>query len=167
MRSDDMRMKIMVAGQSKMTRGEYAARAVHVALQLRGVHHGGPIVVLGTSKTALELNTEEDFDPQVRITEPFESGRSIVMRPTAAGAMEDAPDDTPLHLKFAVSREVAVDRFHAIGESGQVRITIPNEFDTMSPSTVLTLGTQQARALRQLLNDLDSLGELGTDGPDR
>lgn len=155
-----MRMKIMVAGQSKMTRGEYAARAVHVALQLRGVHHDGPIVVLGTSKTALELNTEEDFDPQVRITEPFESGRS-------AGAMEDAPDDTPLHLKFAVSREVAVDRFHAIGESGSVRVTVPNEVDTMSPSTVLTLGTQQARALRQLLNDLDSLGELGTDGPDR
>jgi PTH2 family peptidyl-tRNA hydrolase len=37
-----------------MTRGKSAAQAVHAALLLLGVHHNGPVVVLGGSKADVE-----------------------------------------------------------------------------------------------------------------
>lgn len=41
------RMVIYMNGNASMSRGKYAAQAVHAALMLAGVHHGGPVVVLG------------------------------------------------------------------------------------------------------------------------
>jgi PTH2 family peptidyl-tRNA hydrolase len=41
------RMVILVNSNANMSRGKFAAQAVHAALLLHGVHHGGPVIVLG------------------------------------------------------------------------------------------------------------------------
>jgi peptidyl-tRNA hydrolase, PTH2 family len=45
----DEPLKILVNDGVKMSRGKYAAQAVHAALMAFGVHHGGPVIVLGGS----------------------------------------------------------------------------------------------------------------------
>lgn len=41
------RLVVFVNTGPKMSRGKYAAQAVHAALSLLGAHHGGPVIVLG------------------------------------------------------------------------------------------------------------------------
>ena len=48
------RLVILVNDRAKMTRGKYASQAVHAALLANGVHHGGPVVVLGASHREIE-----------------------------------------------------------------------------------------------------------------
>jgi PTH2 family peptidyl-tRNA hydrolase len=48
------RMVILVNSNAKMSRGKFAAQAVHAALILRGVHHGGPVIVLGGKPAEIE-----------------------------------------------------------------------------------------------------------------
>lgn len=52
------RLMIMVNSDVKMSRGKYAAQAVHAALAALGVHPGVPVIVLGAHKSEIEkLNT--------------------------------------------------------------------------------------------------------------
>ncbi len=48
------RLVILVNTNVKMSRHKAAAQAVHAALLLRGVHHGGPVIVLGASPVEIE-----------------------------------------------------------------------------------------------------------------
>lgn len=41
------RLVIRVNSNVSMSRGKFAAQAVHAALMLTGAHHGGPVIVLG------------------------------------------------------------------------------------------------------------------------
>jgi peptidyl-tRNA hydrolase, PTH2 family len=45
--ASERRLVVTVNGDVKMTRGKYAAQAVHAALMALGVHPGCPVVVLG------------------------------------------------------------------------------------------------------------------------
>jgi PTH2 family peptidyl-tRNA hydrolase len=48
------RMRIVLNGNAKMTRGKAAAQAVHAALMLLGVHPGTPVVVVGGKRADVE-----------------------------------------------------------------------------------------------------------------
>lgn len=48
------RLVIYVNSDAKMSRGKYAAQAVHAALMALGVHHGGAVVVLGAKARDIE-----------------------------------------------------------------------------------------------------------------
>lgn len=45
--AEDEKMRILVNSNSNMSRGKYAAAAVHAALTAAGVHPGLPVIVLG------------------------------------------------------------------------------------------------------------------------
>lgn len=47
---DDRRMMIRIANGNRMSRGKYAAQAVHAALALVGAHPGCAVIVLGATK---------------------------------------------------------------------------------------------------------------------
>lgn len=56
---DEPRLLIRVRSDVKMSRGKYAAQAVHAALQAMGVHPGTPVVVLGgTEDEVLAMPTQ-------------------------------------------------------------------------------------------------------------
>jgi PTH2 family peptidyl-tRNA hydrolase len=44
------KLVVVVNENVTMSRGKYAAQAVHAALLAAGAHHGGPVVVLGGSE---------------------------------------------------------------------------------------------------------------------
>ena len=46
---DERRLVILVNDRAHMSRGKYAAQAVHAALEALGVHPGVPVIVLGGS----------------------------------------------------------------------------------------------------------------------
>lgn len=48
------RMVIVVNSKAKMSRGKYAAQAVHAALLAVGAHPGGPVIVLGGNPEEIE-----------------------------------------------------------------------------------------------------------------
>lgn len=78
----ERRMVILMNHGPTMSRGKYAAQAVHAALTLAGVHHGGPVVVLGSS-------AEEVEECKVVI---YDAGRTEVEPGTlTAGALWDQP----------------------------------------------------------------------------
>lgn len=52
--SDEPKIKIFMNSNAKMSRGKYAAHAVHAALIAAGVHPGLPVVVLGSKPTDIE-----------------------------------------------------------------------------------------------------------------
>jgi len=52
--SDESRLTIYVNSDAKMSRGKYAAHAIHAALTAFGVHHGGAVIVLGASRAEVE-----------------------------------------------------------------------------------------------------------------
>lgn len=43
----ERKLVILVNDRLKMSKGKYAAQAVHAALEALGVHPGGPVIVLG------------------------------------------------------------------------------------------------------------------------
>jgi len=45
------RLVVVVNSNLTMSRGKAAAQAIHAALMLLGVHHGGPVIVLGGKPT--------------------------------------------------------------------------------------------------------------------
>ncbi|WP_182252828.1 hypothetical protein [Microbacterium esteraromaticum] len=51
---DDGRIRIWVNSGEKMSRGKYAAAAVHAALTAAGVHPGVPVIVLGGQRDHIE-----------------------------------------------------------------------------------------------------------------
>lgn len=51
---DDGRIRIWVNSNAKMSRGRYAAAAVHAALTAAGVHPGVPVIVLGGQRDHIE-----------------------------------------------------------------------------------------------------------------
>lgn len=52
------KLKIFMNSNAKMSRGKYAAHAVHAALLHYGVHPGTPVVVLGAKpRDILEMDT--------------------------------------------------------------------------------------------------------------
>src|SRR5690606_28527608 len=53
-REDDGRIRIWVNSGAKMSRGKYAAAAVHAALTAAGVHPGTPVIVLGGQRDDIE-----------------------------------------------------------------------------------------------------------------
>lgn len=55
---DERRLVILVNDQVKMSRGKYAAQAVHAALLALGVHPEVPVIVLGGSPAEIaEMKT--------------------------------------------------------------------------------------------------------------
>lgn len=48
------RLVIYVNSDVKMSRGKYAAQAVHAALMATGAHPGTPVIVLGAHKADIE-----------------------------------------------------------------------------------------------------------------
>lgn len=46
---EEQRLVILVNSNAKMSRGKYAAQAVHAALRAFGVHPGCPVIVLGAT----------------------------------------------------------------------------------------------------------------------
>lgn len=54
MTDDDGRIRIWVNSNAKMSRGKYAAAAVHAALTAAGVHPGAPVIVLGGQRDHIE-----------------------------------------------------------------------------------------------------------------
>lgn len=48
------KVRIYVNSDAKMSRGKYAAAAVHAALTAAGVHPGLPVIVLGSSREDIE-----------------------------------------------------------------------------------------------------------------
>jgi hypothetical protein len=67
------RLVVVVNSNVTMSRGKTCAQAIHAALMLLGVHHGGPVIVLG-GKPA---------DINAMATRVFDAGRTEV----AAGAL--------------------------------------------------------------------------------
>ena len=53
-RGDDGRIRIWVNSGAKMSRGKYAAAAVHAVLKAAGVHPDVPVVVLGGQRDHIE-----------------------------------------------------------------------------------------------------------------
>jgi PTH2 family peptidyl-tRNA hydrolase len=83
------RLKIIVNDRVTMSRGKYAAQAVHAALMAFGVHHGGPVIVLGGSPAEIE-----ECAIQIR-----DAGRTEVEQGTlTAGAAEIPTEPEPDHL---------------------------------------------------------------------
>lgn len=56
------RMIILVNSDAKMSRGKYAAAAVHAALLSVGAHHDGPVIVLGGKRSEVEAMSTVVFD---------------------------------------------------------------------------------------------------------
>lgn len=55
---DERRLVILVNDRVRMSRGKYAAQAVHAALLALGVHPGVPVIVLGGSPAEIaEMKT--------------------------------------------------------------------------------------------------------------
>lgn len=52
--NDDSRVVIHVNHSANMSRGKYAAQAVHAALLAAGVHPGKAVIVLGAKKEEIE-----------------------------------------------------------------------------------------------------------------
>lgn len=50
----DQEKRLVIRVRSGMSRGKYAAAAVHAALLHFGVHPGTPVIVLGANKTEIE-----------------------------------------------------------------------------------------------------------------
>lgn len=48
------KLRVLVSADASMTRGKYAAQAVHAALTALDVHPGVPVVVLGASRAEIE-----------------------------------------------------------------------------------------------------------------
>jgi PTH2 family peptidyl-tRNA hydrolase len=51
------KLRIFMNSNAKMSRGKYAAHAVHAALTFYGVHPGTPVVVLGAKPRDIEQMT--------------------------------------------------------------------------------------------------------------
>lgn len=51
---EERRLVILVNDRARMSRGKYAAQAVHAALEALGVHPGVPVIVLGGSPAEIE-----------------------------------------------------------------------------------------------------------------
>jgi len=76
----EQRLVILVNNNVKMSRGKFAAQAVHAALQLVGAHPHTPVIVLGASRGAVL-----ECDVQIR-----DAGRTEVEPGTlTAGAFFD------------------------------------------------------------------------------
>jgi PTH2 family peptidyl-tRNA hydrolase len=81
----ERRLMIRVSADTKMSRGKYAAQAVHAALTLLGAHPQTPVIVLGSPKSAIK-----DMQVQIR-----DAGRTEVEPGTlTAGAEWDWRDTT-------------------------------------------------------------------------
>jgi PTH2 family peptidyl-tRNA hydrolase len=52
--ADEDKLRIFVNSNAKMSRGKYAAQAVHAALLAVGAHPGVAVVVLGANKGQIE-----------------------------------------------------------------------------------------------------------------
>lgn len=81
--TEETKLRILVNSNSNMSRGKYAAQAVHAALTAAGVHPGLPVIVLGgqrddvlrcktvirdAGKTEVEPGTETagtDWEPEM------------------------------------------------------------------------------------------------------
>lgn len=46
--------RMVIYANSNVTRGKFAAAAVHAALTAIGAHHGGPVIVLGAKPSEIE-----------------------------------------------------------------------------------------------------------------
>ena len=51
---EDGKLRIYVNSDANMSRGKYAAQAVHAALIALNVHPGVPVIVLGASREDIE-----------------------------------------------------------------------------------------------------------------
>ena len=54
MADEEVKMRIYVNADSTMSRGKYAAAAVHAALTAVGAHPGTPVIVLGGRRVDIE-----------------------------------------------------------------------------------------------------------------
>ncbi len=79
-------LKILVNSSAKMSRGKYAAQAVHAALEAMGVHHGGPVIVLGASREEI-LSTCGTWITDAGLTEvpPGTVTAGVLETPTRRG----------------------------------------------------------------------------------
>ncbi|BDZ52375.1 hypothetical protein GCM10025867_46160 (plasmid) [Frondihabitans sucicola] len=80
--TDELKMRILVNTGAKMSRGKYAAQAVHAALIAVGAHPGTPVVVLGGSREQIEA-----LPTQVR-----DAGRTEVEPGTLTAGTNWAPE---------------------------------------------------------------------------
>ncbi len=66
----ERRLVIRLDSGVKMSRGKYAAQAVHAALLLLGVHPGTPVIVLGGKRSEIEQMTVQVRDAGRTEVEP-------------------------------------------------------------------------------------------------
>ena len=74
----EQRLMVVVSTDTRMSRGKYAAQAVHAALTLLGVHPGVPVIVLGGTKGRIRK-----MDVQIR-----DAGRTEVEPGTLTAGAE-------------------------------------------------------------------------------
>lgn len=68
--SDERKMRIYVRDDIKMSRGKYAAQAVHAALLAVGAHPDVPVIVLGAGREEIESKTTVVHDAGRTEVEP-------------------------------------------------------------------------------------------------
>ena len=120
---DEEKVRIWVNSDATMSRGKYAAHAVHVALTAAGVHPGLPVVVLGAPRADIwKLNTvihdagRTELEPGT-VTAGTNWTPEVVMDDAYArvwGFLEDRLEDD-LHLDL--NDPAQSDRFQWIVES--------------------------------------------------
>lgn len=92
-------LKILVNEGANMSRGKYAAQAVHAALLALDAHHDGPVIVLGGS-------TKEINECEVRV---FDAGRTEVAPNTLTAGVLEAPESPIAAAEARGYRRAAAD----------------------------------------------------------
>lgn len=115
--SEDQRLVILVNDRVKMSRGKYAAQAVHAALMARDAHHGGPVIVLGGRPAEIEKCEVQVHD----------AGRTEVEPGTLTAGVSEMPSSPnligPLTAEEWCSLRVGTDDdpFYCCGDTSDLR----------------------------------------------
>lgn len=81
-------LKILVNSNAKMSRGKYAAQAVHAALSAAGVHPGCPVIVLGATPAEIEKCSVKVYDAGVTELAPGTLTAGVAERPDAEWSLQ-------------------------------------------------------------------------------